>query len=132
MEKFDLNIAVTLLYWNHTSAWVFSCKFATYPQRTFSQEHVQEAALLVTPKQLVSRLVANESNSVHPLQIVSIFYGEILIQPEQPTSLNHHPCRAEASNFINKEALAQVFSCEFCEISRNTVSTDHLSAAASG
>ena len=23
-------------YWNHTSAWVFSCKFATYFQNTFS------------------------------------------------------------------------------------------------
>ena len=25
-----------------------------------------------------------------------------------------------ACNFIKKEALAQVFSCEFCEISKNT------------
>ena len=24
-------------------------------------------------------------------------------------------------NFIQKEALAQVFSCEFCEISKNTL-----------
>ena len=28
--------------------------------------------------------------------------------------------RAEACNFIKKEALAQVFSCEFCEISKDT------------
>ena len=27
---------------------------------------------------------------------------------------------AEACNFIKKEALEQVFSCEFCEISKNT------------
>ena len=27
---------------------------------------------------------------------------------------------SEASNFIKKETLAQVFSCEFCEISKNT------------
>ena len=26
----------------------------------------------------------------------------------------------EACNFIKNEALAQVFSCEFCEISKNT------------
>ena len=26
----------------------------------------------------------------------------------------------EAFNFIKKETLAQVFSCEFCEISKNT------------
>ena len=28
----------------------------------------------------------------------------------------------EARNFIKKETLAQVFYCEFCEISRNTYS----------
>ena len=27
---------------------------------------------------------------------------------------------AEAFNFIKKETLAQLFSCEFCEISKNT------------
>ena len=26
----------------------------------------------------------------------------------------------EACNFVKKEALAQAFSCEFCEISKNT------------
>ena len=30
--------------------------------------------------------------------------------------------QAESSNFIKKETLAQVFSCEFCEISKNTFS----------
>ena len=30
--------------------------------------------------------------------------------------------RPEACNFIKKETLVQVFSCEFCEISRNTFS----------
>ena len=29
-----------------------------------------------------------------------------------------------ACNFINKETLAQVFSCEFCEISKNTFFTE--------
>ena len=32
----------------------------------------------------------------------------------------------EACNFIKKETLAQVFSCEFSEISKNTFSTEHL------
>ena len=31
-----------------------------------------------------------------------------------------------ACNFIKKEALAQVFSCEFCEIFKNTFFTEHL------
>ena len=36
-----------------------------------------------------------------------------------------------AYNFIKKEGLAQVFSCEFCEIPKNTFSTEHLTATAS-
>ena len=32
----------------------------------------------------------------------------------------------QACNFIKKETLAQVFSCEFCEISKNTFFTEHL------
>ena len=31
-------------------------------------------------------------------------------------------CRPQACNFIKNKALAQVFSCEFCEISKNTFS----------
>ena len=31
-----------------------------------------------------------------------------------------------ACNFIKKESLAQVFSCEICEISKNNVFTEHL------
>ena len=33
---------------------------------------------------------------------------------------------AEACNFIKKGTLAQVFSCEFCEISNSTFFTEHL------
>ena len=33
--------------------------------------------------------------------------------------------------FIKKEALAQVFSCEFCQISKNNFFTEHLWTAAS-
>ena len=39
--------------------------------------------------------------------------------------------QAEACNFIKKETLAQVFSCEFFEISKNTFFTQHLWATAS-
>ena len=33
---------------------------------------------------------------------------------------------AEACNFIKKLTLAQAFSCEFCEIAKNTFFTEHL------
>ena len=32
----------------------------------------------------------------------------------------------QACNFIKKETLAEVFSCEFCRISKNTFFTEHL------
>ena len=39
--------------------------------------------------------------------------------------------RPQACNFIKTEALAQAFSCEFCEISKNNIFTEHLWATAS-
>ena len=44
MPKWDFNKVPKQLYWNHTSAWVFSCKFAVYFQNTFFQEHLRVAA----------------------------------------------------------------------------------------
>ena len=35
MPKCDLNKVAEQLYWNRTSAWVFSCKFAAYFQNNF-------------------------------------------------------------------------------------------------
>ena len=45
------------------------------------------------------------------------------------TLANHRP---EACNFIKKENLAQVFSCEFCEIYKNTCYYRTPLVAASG
>ena len=38
---------------------------------------------------------------------------------------------SEACNFIKKETLVEAFSCEFCEISKNTFFTEQLWATAS-
>ena len=35
---------------------------------------------------------------------------------------------SQVCNFIKKETTAQVFSCEFCEISKNAFFTEHLRA----
>ena len=40
-------------------------------------------------------------------------------------------CRPEACNFVKKETLVQVLSCEFCEIFKDTFLTEHLCATAS-
>ena len=38
----------------------------------------------------------------------------------------------QVCNFIKKESLAQVFSCEFCKISKNTFYTEHFRTTAPG
>ena len=43
-----------------------------------------------------------------------------------------HLSQAAACNFIEKETLGQVFSCEFCLISKNTFFTERIWATASG
>ena len=47
--------------------------------------------------------------------------------PKKTTS----PIAGQVCNFIKKETLAQVFFCEFCEISQNTFFTEHLWTTAS-
>ena len=62
------------------------------------------------------------------LQIyVAIFTGKHLCQ-----SLFLINLQAEAYNFIRKEALPQVFSSEFCKISKNTFFKEYLRTTASG
>ena len=42
-----------------------------------------------------------------------------------------HLYKHQACNFINKETLAQMFSCEFCEIFKSTFFIEHLQTIAS-
>ena len=48
-----------------------------------------------------------------------------------PESLFKIKLQASACNFIKKETLSQIFSCEFHEISKNIIFTEHLWATAS-
>ena len=50
MPEYNFNKVAKQLYWNHTSAWVFSCKFAAYFQNTFSQEHLWTADSTICSK----------------------------------------------------------------------------------
>ena len=47
-------------------------------------------------------------------------------KPPAPESLFNKAC-----NFIEKETLPQVYTSEFCQISKNTFFTEHLLATAS-
>ena len=46
MTKCDFDKVAFELYWNHTSAWVLSCKFAAYFQDIFLQKHLWRVAFV--------------------------------------------------------------------------------------
>ena len=48
-----------------------------------------------------------------------------------PATLLNKRLWPEACNFIKKETLVEVFSCEFCEIFKNTFFTEHPSTTTS-
>ena len=50
MSSYNFNKVAKQLYWNRTSTWVFSCKFAAYFQNIFSQEHLWKAAYELLPE----------------------------------------------------------------------------------
>ena len=50
MPKCDINKLALQLFWNRTSAWLFSCKFAAYLQNTFPKNIWEQLLLnIVTP-----------------------------------------------------------------------------------
>ena len=60
----------------------------------------------------------------------SLFLIKLQARPV-PESLFLIKLQARPATLLKKETLAQVFSCEFCEISKNTFFTEHLCATAS-
>ena len=60
------------------------------------------------------------------------FLGGYCLLPNGFYWLYERSCRPKNCNFIKKETLAQVFSCEFCKISQDTFSHRTPLVAASG
>ena len=128
MPKCDFDKAAQRLYWNHTSAWVFSCNFAAYFQNSFFKEHLLVAASVFLRTMMKLSKMKNCWYCI---------FKSVLIKDR----ILHHWGRRKWVSIcfyfiINvvciyikyffdvvrnkKEALAQVFSYEFCEISKNT------------
>ena len=61
---------------------------------------------------------------------VAAFMSQLCYDKNSRQTLANH--RSEACNFIKKDTLAQVFSCEFCEIYKNTFYYRTPLVAASG
>ena len=63
------------------------------------------------------------------------FFADLDVQEDNNIGhVNNNQDKSDgtACNFIKKETLAQVFSCEFCENFKNTFFTEHLWETAFG
>ena len=69
------------------------------------------------------------------LKIMEVVYTSNLVSQENEkatAACNFQTMsKFQACNFIKKETLAQVLSCEICEISKSTIFTEHLQMTAS-
>ena len=59
------------------------------------------------------------------------FVIEVFISCSYKFHKIHRKTPGPETLFLKKQSLAQVFSCEFCEIYKNTFFTEHLRTAAS-
>ena len=112
---------------------MFSCEFWQISKYTFSIEHLVTTASVVKSSSTFcySNVVQTEAATR------SILYERVFLEISQNSQEN--TC-ARASfliklqalgNFIKRETLALVFSCEFGGISKNIFFTEHLLATAS-
>ena len=62
MPKCDFNKVTTQIYWNHTLAWVFSCKLAAFFQKNFYWEHLRKAVFELSSLFFDSFLIASGSD----------------------------------------------------------------------
>ena len=58
-------------------------------------------------------------------------FNKIHMKTLKPESLFLRKLQAQPATLFKKETLAHVFSCKFCEISKNTIFTEHLWVTAS-
>ena len=76
MLKCDFNRVAKQLYWNHTSAWVFSCKFAVFLRTLFSK-NTYGGLLLYRWKLHCIKLLVDVDHSVNKPKVVVDIYSYI-------------------------------------------------------
>ena len=133
MWKCGFQKVLLQLYWNRTLAWVFSYKSAEYFQNAFCKDTPGRLHLLVLSSVTCSSAIEEkqvvESSAGTPRQHATTRSSrpEVLCKKGVLRNfakfIGKHLCQ---NLFFNKVALAetlvQVFTCEFCEISKNTFS----------
>ena len=83
-------------------------------------------------KSLLQEIITSKKDkrNILLLQTALLANGKYEVAKRKPI-VGYGSRRAWACNFIQKDALAQVLSCKFCEIFKNTFFTEHLWTTAS-
>ena len=92
-EEVCFNKFAKQLYWDRTSAWTFSCKFAPYFQNTFSEEHLCRRIPKI--QGFISRKLSNQfpENKFQYLESLSIKFGFLITKipkTELPNNWRHY------------------------------------------
>ena len=103
-----------------------------YPQTIFHCCFLQDnpalkVALHITSEgQLfINRLLITEA-VLQRYSVRKVFFAKFSGKHQCQSLFFNSICRPEACNFIKRETLTLVFSCEFCEISKHTFFIEHL------
>ena len=114
---------VSLLLWLKTTSW---SGFVLLTALT-------ETLFMISKRWWVSLLLRLKTTSWSGFVLLQkppeVFYKKSVLKNFVKFTGKH--LRPEACNFIKKETLAQVFPCEFYEISKNTFFIEHLWTTAS-
>ena len=63
MPKCNFNKVAKQLYWNHTSAWVISCKFAAFFIDNMNNGENVKGTMLIASRLVIDRIVASTITS---------------------------------------------------------------------
>ena len=145
MPNCGFNKVAKQLYWNHTSAWVFSCKFAAYFQNTVSWEELLWLLLLLRSchsghhcrmripffsNYFHKKVDRNLNTSLwYKLQKQQSCCGRELLEISQYSQKNNRVGVSEGLQ-LSTQAFnttpTQAFSCEYCRIFKNIYFEEHL------
>ena len=103
-----------------------SCSKKTFPHDLFchliSQSQIsftEIKTLSIVAQNKLSNQYLHLNSQNQPAQIIEAIFQKL---PPEVFCKKRCSQKVSACNFTKKETLAQVFSCEFCEISKNTFS----------
>ena len=105
---------ILLLRWQSVFLKITYFHAQKQPPEVFLFERLFERGVLVLVRKVFLEILQNS----HKNTCARVFFLLKFIRPQ-------------ACNFIKKETLTQVFSCEFCEIFKKSLFTEHLQATAS-